>query len=132
MNWFPRILQREHIHFLNIVMDARVLTDPLCFNTLQYCYFSIHLWTWLFYLWVVGDFIIAHWSLAASMLPGVARCHRLILNISHLNLDATNVSKAPWFLSVGKVLGDYSMDTKSSLLLYQLLILNPSVDTVRK
>lgn len=78
------------------------------------------------------SFITAHWSLAASMLPGVARCHRLILNISHLNLDATNVSKAPWFLSVGKVLGDYSMDTKSSLLLYQLLILNPSVDIVRK
>ena len=76
--------------------------------------------------------ITTHWSLAAFMLPGVARCHRLILNISHLNLDATNVSKAPWFLSVGKVLGDYSMDTKSSLLLCQLLILNPSVDIVRK
>ena len=78
------------------------------------------------------SFLPAQWSLAASLLPGMARCHRLILNISHLNLDAARISKAPWFLSVRKVFEDYSKDTKSSLLLYQLLVLNPSVGTVKK
>lgn len=39
MSCFPSILQREHISFANTVMNVWLLTDPVCFNTLQILFF---------------------------------------------------------------------------------------------
>lgn len=107
-------------------MNAWILTDPLYFDTLQILLFYNHLWIGLFHLQPVGAsacwFEPGHSLMVcgSSLLSCETRYYRFIWNISNPNLESTNLSEVPWFLSTGKVFRDYSMDTKSALPQYWL------------